>query len=96
MQGGAASTSTSTALTYTSLEGNSWTVAFARSGVRVLIDPWLVEKLSFGGLEFIYAGSKRTQMPDIDDLAAQTDLLVLTMVCGRAMWNAPTQVLSQL
>jgi L-ascorbate metabolism protein UlaG (beta-lactamase superfamily) len=51
------------------------------SGVNVLVDPWLVGKLSFGGLEFIYAGSKRVAHPDsidVDALARGTDLLVLT------------------
>lgn len=47
----------------------------------MLVDPWLVGKLSFGGLEFIYAGSKRVAHPDsidVDALARGTDLLVLT------------------
>ena len=72
------------ALTYTSYEGNSWRVEFARSGVRVMVDPWLVERLTFGaGLEFAFAGSKRVCLPeslDIDALAAQTDLILLTQV----------------
>ena len=47
----------------------------------MLVDPWLVGKLTFGGLDFIYAGSKRVARPDtidIDALAADTDLLVLS------------------
>ena len=27
--------------------------------VSILVDPWLVGKLTFGGLDFVYAGSKR-------------------------------------
>lgn len=37
-----------TVLTYTSYEGNSWRVEFASSGVKVLVDPWLVDTLTFG------------------------------------------------
>lgn len=47
----------------------------------MLVDPWLVGKLTFGGLEFVYAGSKRVARPeavDLEALAAATDVLVLT------------------
>lgn len=75
--------STSTApLTYTSYEGNAWRAEFGASGARILVDPWLVGKLTFGGLDFIYAGSKRVATPesiDIDRLAAETDFILLTM-----------------
>ncbi|KAI3430563.1 hypothetical protein D9Q98_005156 [Chlorella vulgaris] len=77
----AASAPCASSLTYTSYEGNSFAVEFPNSGVNVLVDPWLVGKLSFGGLEFIYAGSKRVAHPDsidVDALARGTDLLVLT------------------
>ena len=53
------------------------------AGVRVLVDPWLVGDLTFGGLDWLYRGVKRVVRPeklDIDQLAAQTDLILLTMV----------------
>lgn len=81
---GSSSSSSAPALTYTSFEGNSWRVEFARSGVRVMVDPWLVERLTFGaGTEFAFAGSKRVCLPeslDVGALAAQTDLILLTQV----------------
>jgi L-ascorbate metabolism protein UlaG (beta-lactamase superfamily) len=70
------------ALTYTSYEGNSWRAEFASTGVKVLVDPWLVGNLAFGGLESIYCGTKRIARPetiDIDRLAAETDFILLTM-----------------
>jgi len=39
-----------TGLTFTSYEGNSWSVHFQHTGVRVLVDPWLVGDISFGDL----------------------------------------------
>ncbi|EFN51973.1 hypothetical protein CHLNCDRAFT_139469 [Chlorella variabilis] len=75
-----APSSSAAALTYTSYEGNSFYVQF-KSGINVLVDPWLVGKLTFGGLEFVYAGSKRVARPeavDLEALAAATDVLVLT------------------
>ena len=47
----------------------------------MLVDPWLVGQLTFGGLDFVYAGSKRVARPetiDIDALAAETDIILLT------------------
>ncbi|KAH7622810.1 hypothetical protein Ndes2526B_g02088 [Nannochloris sp. 'desiccata'] len=77
------STSTpSAALIYTSYEGNSWRAEFASTGLKVLVDPWLVGNLAFGGLESIYCGTKRIARPetiDIDQLAAETDFILLTM-----------------
>jgi L-ascorbate metabolism protein UlaG (beta-lactamase superfamily) len=70
------------ALSYTSYEGNSWRVEFAYSGVKILVDPWLVGNLAFGGLESIYCGTKRIARPetiDIGQLAAETDFILLTM-----------------
>jgi len=69
-------------LTYISYEGNSWSVELAATGTNILVDPWLVDKLTFGGLEFIYAGSKRKSTAEainVDDIAAQTDLILITM-----------------
>ncbi|KAL4448826.1 hypothetical protein ABPG77_007543 [Micractinium sp. CCAP 211/92] len=77
-----APTSGAAALTYTSYEGNSFRVQFAKTGINVLVDPWLVGKLTFGGLDMIYAGSKRVARPevigDLEQLANETDLLVLS------------------
>lgn len=70
------------ALTYTSYEGNSWRAEFGASGVRVLVDPWLVDTLTFGGVSFLYIGTKRVAREDtidINRLAAATDLILLTM-----------------
>jgi L-ascorbate metabolism protein UlaG (beta-lactamase superfamily) len=70
------------ALTYTSYEGNSWRAEFASTGLKVLVDPWLVGKLAFGGFESVYCGTKRVARPetiDIDRLAAETDFILLTM-----------------
>lgn len=69
-------------MTYTSYEGNAWRCELAASGIKILVDPWLVGELTFGGLSFIYAGSKRVARPetiDVDRLAAETDLILLTM-----------------
>lgn len=69
-------------LTYTSYEGNSWAAKFQNTGATMLVDPWLVGKLTFGGLDFIYSGSKRVTTPekvDLDEIASTTDFVLLTM-----------------
>ncbi len=38
------------------------------AGINVLVDPWLVGKLTFGGLDMIYAGSKRVARPEVGTL----------------------------
>ena len=69
-------------LTYTSLEGNTWTAELSHTKTRVLTDPWLVGNLTFGGLDFIYSGSKRVATPDtidLDAVAKNTDFVLVTM-----------------
>jgi len=56
------------------------------SGVRVLIDPWLEGDLTFLDQAWIYRGKKRVLNTtkggkvDIDQIAAETDVVVLTQV----------------
>lgn len=67
-------------LRYTSFEGNSFNLQFLASHTNVLVDPWLVDTLSFGGLEFMFKGTKRlTAAVDVDKIAAETDVILLTM-----------------
>eukprot|EP00887_Chlorella_sp_A99_P007356 scaffold2.g7356.t1 len=77
-----AASTEATALTYTSYEGNSWRLQFTKSGISVLVDPWLVGDLTFGGVDAAYRGVKRAVRPealDLDALAAATDFILLTM-----------------
>lgn len=70
------------ALQYTSYEGNAWRGELVASGVKFLVDPWLVGNLEFGGLDWMYSGKKRVtraETIDIDRLAAETDFILLTM-----------------
>lgn len=70
------------AMTYTSYEGNAWGCELASSGVKFLVDPWLEGDLVFGGLDFIFKGTKRVTRPetlDIDQIARETDFILLTM-----------------
>ena len=54
------------------------------SGVRVLVDPWLEGDLTFAEQDWLYRGKKRVvNTPkggrvDLDQLAAETDVVVLT------------------
>lgn len=41
------------------------------AGINVLVDPWLVGKLTFGGLDMIYAGSKRVARPEVGSAPAE-------------------------
>lgn len=69
-------------LTYTSLEGNTWYAELSHTHTRVLTDPWLVGNLTFGGLDFIYSGSKKVATPntiDLDAMAKSSDFMLLTM-----------------
>ena len=71
---------TATALTYTSYEGNAFRLQFPTTKINILVDPWLVGSLTFGGLSAIYEGKKRaTKSVDIDALASETDFILLTM-----------------
>lgn len=74
--------STAPPLVYTSYEGNSWGAELHNTGVKFLVDPWLVGTLTFGGLDFIYSGSKKVATPesiDVDSLVKETDFILITM-----------------
>ncbi|CAG9463492.1 unnamed protein product [Pedinophyceae sp. YPF-701] len=65
-------------ITYTSYEGNSFKINFKKAGVTLLIDPWLVGDLTFGGLgEWFYAGKKVDALPPFEE-SSQCDAIVLT------------------
>ena len=70
-------------LTYTSHEGNSWGLVLNQTNTRILVDPWLVGSLTFGGLDFIYEGKNRVFGKDepvhLDAVAKDTDMILLTM-----------------
>ena len=47
----------------------------------MLVDPWLVDTLTFGGAEAVYCGRKRVALPeavDVERLAAEADFVLLT------------------
>ncbi len=54
-----------------------------QSDTRLLVDPWLVGSLTFGGLDFVYEGKKRVYGKDapvdLDAVAKETDMILLTM-----------------
>ena len=51
------------------------------AGVRLLVDPWLVEELTFGGQSWLYRGKKTHIDPvDPDTLAKECDAVVLSQV----------------
>lgn len=61
------------------------------TGVKVLVDPWLVGRLEFAGQTWLYSGSKRVARPetiDVDRLAAETDFILLTQVRARGAGRA--------
>ena len=70
-------------LTYTSHEGNSWDICLNQTNTRLLVDPWLVGSLTFGGLNAIYEGKKkvfgRNEPVDLDAIVRSTDAILLTM-----------------
>ncbi|GAX77995.1 hypothetical protein CEUSTIGMA_g5437.t1 [Chlamydomonas eustigma] len=69
-------------VTVTSYEANSFAVKFNNSGVRVLVDPWLVGELVFFEQDWLYKGKKRVLngpgKVNIDAIAAETDVVVIT------------------
>ena len=54
-----------------------------QTNTRLLVDPWLVGSLTFGGLDFVYEGKKRVYGKDapvdLDAVAKETDVILLTM-----------------
>jgi len=65
------------------LQGNSWDICLNQTNTRLLVDPWLVGSLTFGGLNAIYEGKKkvfgRNEPVDLDAMARATDAILLTM-----------------
>ncbi len=50
----------------------------ANIGVTVLVDPWLVGQLTFGGLSWVYAGNKKGPKLDPQAIAAGADFMLIT------------------
>ena len=72
-------------VTMTAYEGNSFAVKFNQSGARVLVDPWLVGDLTFFEQGWAYVGRKRVLGPgrvNVEEVAAETDLILLSQVCA--------------
>lgn len=69
-------------ITYTSYEVNTFQLRFNTTGVKVLVDPWLVGDLTFLQQDWLYRGKKRaigrTINVDVAAVAAETDVVVLT------------------
>jgi L-ascorbate metabolism protein UlaG (beta-lactamase superfamily) len=54
------------------LDSNSWLIELG--GKRILIDPWLVDSLVFGNLDWLFKGSRRSDRPIPENI----DLIVLS------------------
>ena len=57
---------------------------YALAGVTVLVDPWLVGELTFGGFSSIYAGRKKGPELNPAAIAAKADFMLLTQACSPA------------
>jgi L-ascorbate metabolism protein UlaG (beta-lactamase superfamily) len=57
---------------FTWLDSNSWLIELA--GKRILLDPWLVDSLTFGNLSWLFKGIKNTSRP----IPEQIDLILLS------------------
>ncbi|KAK9918517.1 hypothetical protein WJX75_004661 [Coccomyxa subellipsoidea] len=66
-------------LQYTTYEANAWAAVFSKSGVSILVDPWLVEELIFAGQAWLYRG-KKTHIPPLDlgKVVEGVDALILS------------------
>lgn len=63
----------------TTYGANAWQAHFAQSGKTVLVDPWLVGKLTFADQNWLFEGSKGLQQElDVDAIAAKADLLIIS------------------
>ncbi|KIY92651.1 hypothetical protein MNEG_15311 [Monoraphidium neglectum] len=65
----------------TAYEGNSFSVKFNQSGVRVLVDPWLISDLTFFEQGWAYRGRKKVLGPgrvNVDEVAGETDVILLS------------------
>ena len=67
-------------VTYTHYEGNSFALHFNNTRTNVLVDPWLVEDLTFGDLVWLYRGKKRSlrNRIDVEKVFSEADLVCLT------------------
>jgi len=51
------------------------------AGVKILVDPWLVNELTFAGQRWLYRGKKTHISPvDPDKLAKGCDAIILSQV----------------
>ena len=48
----------------------------------MLVDPWLVGQLTFGGLSWVYAGNKKGPKLDPQAIAAGVDFMLITQASG--------------
>ena len=64
----------------------------------MLVDPWLEGDLTFAEQDWLYRGKKRVinaskgERVDIDQIAAETDVVVLTQVRRAAQLGLPSEV----
>eukprot|EP00798_Chlamydomonas_sp_ICE-L_P030459 gene30459-35469_t len=65
-------------ITHISYEGNTFGLKFNNTGVRVMVDPWLVGDLTFADQDWLYRGKKRSVKVDLPQIAAETDVIVLS------------------
>lgn len=60
----------------------------------MLIDPWFVGELTFGGADWMYAGRKRVigrdTRVDMQQVLAEADVVVITQVRGGEGWRGET------
>jgi len=63
---------------YVAHEGNSWQLRLPKTGVGILVDPWLVGKLTFADQDWLFKGSKISEMPSLKQVELETDLLLIT------------------
>jgi hypothetical protein len=66
-------------LEYTPFEANAFKLKFGVTGATILVDPWLVDDLTFGGQTWLFRGKKRVKVDFAE--ASACDLLLLTQVC---------------
>ena len=62
----------------------------------MLVDPWLVGELTFGGLSFIYAGLKRVPAVNPAAIAAAADFMLLTQACSSEICYSPRILVHEL
>lgn len=68
-------------VTMTAYEGNSFAIKFNQCGARVLVDPWLVQDLTFFDQGWAYTGRKRVLGPgrlNVNEIAGETDVILLS------------------